>query len=80
MRFLPAWVCISVLEEKQIRNASTSPWKQGDDGACWGGINRKETVTHVGFSEKSPFMAGISKVGQHLQASGESFQQYGQRS
>jgi hypothetical protein len=35
----------------------------------------EETVTHVGFSEKSPFMAGMSKLGQHLQAPGESFQQ-----
>lgn len=75
MRFLPARVCISVLEEKQIKNAPASPWERGDGGARWGGINRKGRVTHVGLSEKSSFMAGMWKVGQHLQTSGEHFQQ-----
>lgn len=49
--------------------------EQGDGGTWLGGIHSKGTMTHVGFSEKSPFMAGMSKVGQHLQASGESVQQ-----
>lgn len=80
MGFLPVWVCISVLEEKQITNASSSPRGRGEGGARWGGAYWEEQWLMWGCSERSPFMAGVSKVEKHLQASAESFQQLVQRS